>query len=107
MPAKNIKEYNRNYYATRGERRREQVKARQQAIKKEIQDYKLSLGCKYCGYNKSAVALAFHHTAKDKEHTIARMVTQGRALKKIYAEIAKCECVCHNCHDEIHESIGV
>lgn len=102
MPAKNIKEYNRQYYVSRAEVRREQVKARQRAIKKEIQDYKLSRGCELCGYKKSAVALTFHHKAKDKEHNIARMVTQGRALKSIYKEIDKCMCLCSNCHHEIH-----
>ena len=96
--------YNKEYYERKKEQRKRIVLERQQRIKKVIQDYKLAKGCKYCGYNKSARALQFHHYDDNKSHNIAKMVAQGRAIDSIMKEAAKCDIVCANCHAEIHEN---
>jgi nucleoside 2-deoxyribosyltransferase len=65
-------------------------------------EYKRSLGCKICGYNKCGAALEFHH--RDPELKTAQI---GRYLWVIHtpealAEIAKCDLLCSNCHREHH-----
>jgi hypothetical protein len=99
------REYNRAYYHRTKEVRREHIKNRQREIKHTIQQYKIDTGCQYndCGYNKCARALSFHHISDDKEHNVAKMVSQGRSLDSIFKEIKKCICVCMNCHLEIHD----
>lgn len=50
------------------------------------------------------MALQFHHrNVDDKTRDISKMVTQGCSMKRILAEIEKCDCVCANCHHEIHD----
>lgn len=100
----NTKEYNRSYHEENKIERNKQIRSRQLQNKDTISAYKLSIGCSICGYMKSARALQFHHTSDNKEGSIARMITQGRALKAIREEMDKCICVCANCHAEIHEN---
>lgn len=57
--------------------------------------------CKYCGYNKCAGSMDFHHTnakLKDKNFHHMRFWSWNRIVK----ELKKCELVCKNCHGEIH-----
>jgi len=100
---RDLTEYNAQYYALNKVYRRNQVRERQKDLKEAIDTYKLDKGCSECGYKKCSRALQFHHTNSDeKEHNICRMVTQGRSLKSIFAEIEKCVVLCANCHAELH-----
>lgn len=65
---------------------------------KFVNDYKLKLGCKDCGYNKNAAGLEFDHLPQyKKSYTISKMV--GKFSKEqILEEIAKCDVVCGTCH---------
>ena len=106
-PAKNNKqtERNRASYKKRVRDRTEEIRIRQRAIREHIQGLKISLGCKTCGYAKCARALEWHHIDDDKEHNVARMMAQGRALTSILEEIKKCVCLCSNCHREVHDGV--
>jgi len=60
-----------------------------------------SNGCTLCGYSKSEKALCFHHVdsrAKSFEIRIGRM-----RISEIQEEVAKCMCLCLNCHAIVHE----
>ena len=98
----NSKEYNKAYHDKNKARRNKQIRDRQRLHKEIIQEHKLKNGCSICGYKKSARALQYHHTG-DKEASIARLVTQGAALQRIFEEIDNCILVCANCHFEIHK----
>lgn len=43
-------------------------------------------------------AMDFDHVRDDKIMDLSRMVTGGKSLTMIKAEITKCELVCANCH---------
>jgi hypothetical protein len=60
--------------------------------------YKSQLGCKQCGETRIACLEANHIDPATKQYTISQMV--GRALSEelIKKELAKCECLCSNCH---------
>lgn len=66
-------------------------------MREEVHAYKLSQGCTDCGYKAHASALDFDHMPGHKKlFTIgARPHSRPEA---IWAEIAKCEVVCANCH---------
>ena len=71
--------------------------------KLEIQDLKIGLKCKKCGYNKCGAALEFHHIDPDeKDERIARMISNNYSLEKVLNEIQKCIVLCSNCHHEFH-----
>ena len=54
--------------------------------------------CIYCGYNKNAAAMEFHHrNAKEKEINFNIYLSFDKMLK----EAKKCDLVCANCHREI------
>jgi hypothetical protein len=67
-----------------------------------FEEYKLSLGCFKCGYNKCSAALDFHHkNPNDKDKKIGRdcWVHHTLAAQK---ELSKCVLLCSNCHREEH-----
>jgi hypothetical protein len=70
-----------------------------------VNEYKVSYGCKLCGYNKCAEALHFHH--RDPTHKIKAvgiMVKRGYSIERIIAEMRKCDVLCANCHAELHSN---
>jgi hypothetical protein len=79
----------------RREYMREWSRKRRIRNRKLIQEYKVKQGCKDCGYNAHHAALEFDHIADDKVANVANLMGQEKAL---WAEIAKCEVVCSNCH---------
>jgi len=68
-----------------------------QNVKQQLEAYKLKHGCKDCGYRVHPAALDFDHLPGcKKEFTIGSDMI--RNLDRIWAEVAKCEVVCANCH---------
>jgi len=77
--------------------KRSSDKKRADKNRAEIAAYKVEHGCIDCGYNANPLALEFDHLPGSvKRKTVASMMYS--APKLIYAEIAKCEVVCANCH---------
>lgn len=60
--------------------------------------YKMAKGCKECGYNANPVALDFNHRDPSTKEFMpsSRMLTMS--LKRIIAEVRKCDVLCANCH---------
>lgn len=69
---------------------------RANAKRKVLDEYKLKHGCIDCGYNENADALEFDHVKGNKLKTVSAMCYSS--WDKIWAEIAKCEIRCANCH---------
>lgn len=61
-----------------------------------ILEYLKTHYCVDCGED-DPVVLEFDHL-RDKEENISDLINQRKSLKRIKAEIAKCEVVCANCH---------
>ena len=89
-----------NYYKKRclkeGYRERlcQLAKDRNKKLKKFLAEYKLSKGCKDCGYKKHHTALEFDHIKGKKQLNVCLAKSINQAVK----EIEKCEVVCSNCH---------
>lgn len=68
--------------------------------KKQAVEY-LGGKCMKCGYAKNFASLAFHHRdpdAKECSWTKLRL----KSWDKITKELDKCDCICSNCHGELH-----
>lgn len=72
---------------------------RRAAVWKHVQEYKQAVGCRECGYNKSAHALQFDHL-RDKKANVSDLIRSDYGIKTIWEEIGKCQVLCANCHAE-------
>jgi len=106
MPFKDINSYNREYYQhnrthlleKQGEKNRQFADNR----RKWLVEYKRTLVCIRCGENHPAT-LTFHHKkSSDKSFEIGNAIGLGVSLKRLVAEIEKCEVLCANCHAKEH-----
>ena len=84
--------------------RRKYIKEKKKEYQKLLEDYKLSIGCSICGYNKCSISLDFHHLyGKDfiirQDDLYSYLINGNKRVKK---ELDKCILVCKNCHGEIH-----
>jgi hypothetical protein len=96
------REYNRKYYRENREhllkKQKEKNRRLAKARRKWLADYKKKLECVRCGENHPAT-LTFHHAdSSEKDFEIGNALGLGVSLKRILAEIEKCEVLCANCH---------
>lgn len=68
-----------------------------------IDSIKEELSCKVCG-EKESCCLDFHHI-DDKDFDLAGASGRNLSIQRIEEEIAKCVCVCANCHRKIHAGV--
>jgi hypothetical protein len=68
-----------------------------------VAEYLKDKGCVDCGVT-NPVVLTFDHF-RDKRMEVSEMVKQSYGLETIFAEIAKCEIRCFNCH-QIKDSLS-
>jgi len=112
MPRKTkeeIRAYGRDYYRRNRERllQKQAEKNKQFAEKRRqwLVNYKSGLKCARCGESHPAT-LTFHHVKPlDKSFAIGdTRFTLKISLKRLLAEIDKCEVLCANCHAKEHWS---
>jgi hypothetical protein len=77
-------------------------KATKQRLRKERQDwyieYKKTFSCEKCGIKDFRV-LDLHHLDRSlKREEVSNMPMKGLSKEVILTEIAKCKCLCANCH---------
>lgn len=71
---------------------------RNQERQELINAYKIEHGCVDCGFNSHAIALQFDHRPGEiKLFSIATRLNTAR-MEVIWAEVAKCDVRCANCH---------
>jgi hypothetical protein len=84
--------------------RRTTIRRRNKAF---AQRYKLWSGCQFCGYNKCAEALEFHHLdPSTKDSMPNEIIRDSTHMGDIKAELRKCIVLCANCHREEHARLG-
>ena len=109
MPSKTkeeIRAYNRRYYKQNRERLIEQQAEKNrrfaEARRSWLAEYKKKLKCILCGESHPAT-LAFHHKKRtNKSFNIGDALSVKAGLKRLLAEIRKCEVLCANCHAKEH-----
>ena len=107
--------YWKEYYSdpVRKEKHRQAVhkseKKRLLLLHAAVKEYKLTAGCRNCGYNEHHAALDFAHKNRaNKIDNIGTMLRRRGASKRVWAEIVKCDVLCANCHrvETFQEIIG-
>ena len=61
-----------------------------------------SEGCLMCGETDSACLQAHHIDPAQKEIEIAKLRAKKASLLRLVSELAKCVCLCANCHFKLH-----
>lgn len=85
---------------------RKSEKRRRQLIKTWINEHKISLGCKICGFREHASALDFdHRNPSEKSFTVASFSSKGWSLEAIKREVTKCDVLCANHHRMRHSGV--
>ena len=76
-------------------------KKRREENQKFIADYKLSFGCKNCGYRESVKELQLHARGCDRR---ADHINKLLRLKqeRLIQELKRFDVLCKNCHDAVH-----
>jgi hypothetical protein len=96
------REYGRRWHEANREARKPRLAAnkrvRRDAIKAFLIERK-SVPCADCGKSYPHYVMDFDHL-RDKVINIARAAVKDWSLKRLQAEIDKCEVVCSNCHRE-------
>jgi 5-methylcytosine-specific restriction endonuclease McrA len=60
--------------------------------------------CVKCGYDKSVSALIFHHRNPfEKSFEISKLILKKR-FNDLVSEAQKCDLLCSNCHNELHDA---
>ncbi len=93
-------EYQKKWFQNNKKVHYGRVRKRIERNSKWIQNYKKTQKCGRCGEDHPST-LDFHHrNNKEKEFPISKCRDYG--LKRIKAEIAKCDVLCANCHRKLH-----
>lgn len=83
------------------ERSKRAEQKRRAKNKEFIDNYKLSQGCKNCGYRESANRLQFHAPGQNRKFDrIGKLARLKR--ESLILELKKYDVLCLNCHDNLH-----
>lgn len=75
---------------------------RRNKIRIQYDEYMKDKICEHCGYSDKR-SLVWHHLDPSvKKNGIVQLIGKGHSWGTILEEINKCICVCHNCHNIIH-----
>lgn len=89
--------YRPDTYARHNARSNAYMKERHAGLVLEMRQYQLEKGCVDCGYKDHHAALEFDHRPGTEKLFNVSARTAGNP-EKTWAEIAKCDVVCANCH---------
>jgi len=89
------REENPEEYRAAKIRHRKNSQARNKAY---VYGIKATTPCADCGRIYEPICMDFDHVSGEKEANVSLLMGGTWSLKKIQAEIAKCEVVCGNCH---------
>ena len=91
-------------YSDRAEYLKKAVDKRRKKIKAMAVAYKGGK-CQFCGYNRCAGALEFHHLDPKGKGFGLGASGLTRSWEKTKKELGKCILICSNCHKEIHAGL--
>lgn len=97
-----INERQRKYRKTEPAKYSEARKRRRDKLRVLYNEYMSDKSCSKCGYSDRR-ALVWHHIdPSSKKAGVYSFISKCSAWDTILKEIEKCECLCHNCHNILH-----
>ena len=104
MPAKDMKAYQREWYAKQKASGLDVASKSKEARQRRREWYNTIMddkSCIKCGESDNACLDWHHPDPSQKEATVAHLLC-NRSKKTILEEIDKCVCLCANCHRKLH-----
>lgn len=101
--AEKMRKYRRDYYARNRQRHIDNQKAKnveRRAANVAAMNEAKDRPCADCRVKYPPYVMQFDHVGDDKLEEVSSLVWRAATLKRVLAEIAKCEVVCANCHFE-------
>ena len=83
--------------------KKERADIRMELLRVKANKEKESIGCKICSYNKTGLALEWHHPDSNKDDSPSNLLK--RSWKAYVEETKKCILLCSNCHREVHAGV--
>ena len=77
-------------------------KGRQAVLIRELVAAFRATGCQNCPEKEPCCLTAHHLDPKKKDFNLGNAVHRGFSLLKVKRELAKCICLCMNCHAKVH-----
>lgn len=77
------------------------VSARKRSLREQYIEWKLTLSCSTCTETNPA-CLDLHHVEDTTKDFNISMEVSNRGLTGMVKELAKCVCLCSNCHRKVH-----
>lgn len=97
-----INEKQAKYRSSNREQENRYAKTRRNKLRDTYDEYMKDKVCEHCGYSDSR-SLVWHHLDPSvKKNGIVQLIGKKHSWETILEEINKCICVCHNCHNIIH-----
>jgi hypothetical protein len=95
-----------NYKAKHLARVRKTDERAREAVKALIASFR-ETGCILCREAEHACLSAHHVKADEKDFNIGDASRKKMSAARVEQELAKCICLCHNCHAKVHAGIVV
>lgn len=74
------------------------VKKQGDRLREEVRQYKETRACVDCAQFYPYYVMDFDHVNGEKKSAVADIIKSNSSRTAVFAEIAKCELVCANCH---------
>jgi hypothetical protein len=77
-------------------------KTRRNKIRVKYDEYMKNKCCEHCGYS-DVRSLVWHHLdSSNKKDGVVQLIGRKHGWDTIVSVINKCICLCHNCHNILH-----
>lgn len=96
------KSYHKSYYTDNKDKYTDRRQAQRERIRAVVDAAKDGAACLECGEDHQAVLVFHHRDPSAKEIKLADLSHTGWGLKRVQAEIKKCDLLCLNCHAKKH-----
>lgn len=90
------------YRLSNKEQHRMYSTTRQNKIREKYDEYMKDKVCQHCGYDDSRSLVWHHLDPSTKKNGVVQLVSKKHGWDTILQEINKCLCLCHNCHNILH-----
>lgn len=90
------------YRANNKHKSNQYSKVRRNKIRMIYDEYMTDKCCEHCGYDDPRSLVWHHLDPSQKKNGVVQLVGKKHGWDTILAEINKCICLCHNCHNILH-----
>jgi len=90
------------YRSNNRQRENNYANKRRNKIREQYDHYMKDKTCKHCGYNDPRSLVWHHLDPSQKKNGVVQLVGKKHGWDTILTEINKCICLCHNCHNILH-----